>query len=223
MSHELRTPLNAIIGFAELLHKQTFGTIQQPRYVEYAQDIHSSGVHLLSLINDILDMAKIEAGRVELHEGRVAIAECIEAAMRLVRHRAAEGNLTLTSEVGEDVPDIFADERALRQILLNLIGNAVKFTQSGGSVRVTARQRADGVELSVVDNGIGIAPEHLAKVMTPFGQVANELTRDHAGTGLGLPLVKSLAELHGGSFTLSSELGHGTTAVVRIPAKRILT
>jgi two-component system cell cycle sensor histidine kinase PleC len=222
MSHELRTPLNAIIGFAELLHKQPFGTIEQPRYVEYAQDIHASGVHLLSLINDILDMAKIEAGRVELNEAQVSVADCIAAAMRLVRHRAAEANLTLTSEIGRDVPDIFADERALRQILLNLIGNAIKFTQPGGAVRITAHRRPEGVELSVADNGIGIAAEHLAKVMAPFGQVANELTRDHAGTGLGLPLVKALAELHGGSFALSSELGTGTTAVVRIPAARIL-
>jgi two-component system, cell cycle sensor histidine kinase PleC len=219
MSHELRTPLNAIIGFAELLHNQTFGPIQQPRYVEYAQDIHASGVHLLSLINDILDMAKIEAGRVELNEGRVRLSECIAASARLVRHRAAEARVSLAIHLDEDLPDLIADERAVRQILLNLIGNAIKFTPADGSVRVSARLEAGCVELSVVDTGIGIAAEHLATVLTPFGQVANELTRDHAGTGLGLPLVKSLAELHGGSFGLSSEVGRGT-ATVRFPAWR---
>jgi len=222
MSHELRTPLNAIIGFAELLHKQTFGPIHQPRYVEYAQDIHNSGVHLLSLINDILDMAKIEAGRVELNDDRIRIAECVAASVRLVRHRADEAQVRLVSQIGDDVPDIVADERAVRQILLDLIGNSVKFTPAGGSVRVVARLVAGCVELSVVDSGIGIAAEHLATVMAPFGQVANELTRDHAGTGLGLPLVKSLAELHGGSFELTSEVGRGTTAMVRFPADRVL-
>jgi two-component system, cell cycle sensor histidine kinase PleC len=220
MSHELRTPLNAIIGFAEILREQTFGPIQPSRYVEYAGDIHSSGVHLLSLINDILDMAKIEAGRMELHEEQVDIGDCIAASVRLMRQRAAEAGVSLTTRVEDGLPSLVADERALRQILLNLVGNAVKFTMPGGSVKVAACLVEGCVELGVVDTGVGIAAEHFEMVMQPFGQIANEFTRGHPGTGLGLPLVRALADLHGARFELSSDLGRGTTARVRFPAER---
>ncbi|HEX2115941.1 MAG TPA: ATP-binding protein [Alphaproteobacteria bacterium] len=222
MSHELRTPLNAIIGFAELIKDERFGPVGQARYLEYAGDIFSSGNHLLSLINDILDMAKIEAGRMELHEEDVAVAEVVEEAARLLRQCAEESLVVLAVSVENALPDVRADRRALRQMLLNLIGNAVKFTPAGGRIAVTAAREGDCVEFRIVDTGIGIAPEHMDTVLAPFGQVANELTRSHPGTGLGLPLVKALAELHGARLSLTSEVGRGTTAVVRFPADRSL-
>ena len=222
MSHELRTPLNAVIGFAELIKDQRFGPVGQPRYVDYANDIFTSGNHLLSLINDILDMAKIESGRMELHEEPVAVAEVVGEVARVLGHRANEVQIALTSAVEDALPDIYADRRSVRQILLNLVGNAVKFTPADGRVSIEAVLQGNCVEFRVADSGIGIAPEHMELVMAPFGQVANEFSRSHAGTGLGLSLVKAIADLHGAAFSLSSEIGRGTTATVRFPSGRTL-
>jgi len=222
MSHELRTPLNAIIGFAELIKDERFGPLGQARYVEYANDIFASGNHLLSLINDILDMAKIEAGRMELHEEEIAVAEIVEETARVLRHRAEEARVALSTSVDDALPDLYADRRSVRQILLNLVGNAVKFTPAGGRVAIEAAVQADCIEFRVSDTGIGIAPEHMALVLAPFGQVANEFTRGHAGTGLGLTLVRAIAGQHDAAFSLSSELGRGTVATIRFPPARTL-
>jgi PAS domain S-box-containing protein len=221
MSHELRTPLNAIIGFSEILHREMFGRIGRPQYREYAKDIHDSGVHLLQIINDILDLSKIEAGKFELRKSDLDLAEMVGACLRLVKDRAAAGRLALVTEIAEGLPPLHADERAVKQILINLLSNAVKFTPPGGRITVRARLAQDGdVLLSVSDTGIGIAPENLAKALAPFSQVDNALTRRHAGTGLGLPLVRLLAELHGGSMRLESAVNAGTTVTVRLPERR---
>jgi two-component system, cell cycle sensor histidine kinase PleC len=222
MSHELRTPLNAIIGFAELIHNERFGPVGQSRYIEYASDIFSSGNHLLSLINDILDMSKIEAGRMELNEEAIGVPDLIEEVARVLRHRAAEGGIALAVTVEDALPDLWADSRGVRQILLNLIGNAVKFTSAGGTISIAATLQGNCIRFVIADTGVGIAPQHMDLVMTPFGQVANELTRGHAGTGLGLPLVKAIADLHGASFSLVSKVGSGTTATVQFPSDRTL-
>jgi signal transduction histidine kinase len=223
MSHELRTPLNAIIGFSEIVAGELFGPIENHRYVEYAGDIHSSGVHLLSIINDILDLAKIEAGRRELIEGIIDLQDTAAAALRLIRGRAENGSIALANEIARGVvPPLLADERAVKQMLLNLLSNAVKFTPKGGRVVIAAELRADGsMAVSVVDTGIGIAPENIPRALAPFGQVDNAISRSTEGTGLGLPLVKSLMELHGGSFELQSEVGKGTRATIVFPADRV--
>jgi two-component system cell cycle sensor histidine kinase PleC len=223
VSHELRTPLNAIIGFAELMQNATFGAIRPERYGEYITDIHASGNHLLMIINDILDMAKIETGRMSLHETEVDLDETIAAALRFFDVRAKQDGLQLRFEAAAALPWLWADARAIRQILLNLVSNALKFTPAPGTVTVRA-DLVDGaaVELSVADTGIGISPAHLELVLAPFGQVAHQLNRDHDGTGLGLPLSRAFAELHGASFQIDSALGHGTAVRVRFPAARTL-
>ena len=196
MSHELRTPLNAIIGFSEIVAGELFGPIERRRYVEYAGDIHSSGVLLLSIINDILDLAKIEAGRRELTEGVIDLQDTAAAALRLVRGRAENAGVSLANEIMRgSVPLLQADERAVKQMLLNLLSNAVKFTPKGGRIVVSAELRADRtLAVSVTDTGIGIAPENIPHALAPFGQVDNAVSRSTEGTGLGLPLVKSLME-----------------------------
>ena len=223
MSHELRTPLNAIIGFSEIVAGELFGPIGAPRYVEYAHDIHTSGIHLLSIISDILDLSKIEAGRRELTESAIDLYEASESALRLVRGRAENGGVRLVNGVAHGgVPLLLADERAVKQILLNLLSNAVKFTPEGGRVFVAAELRDDGaLAVSVTDTGIGIAPENIPRALAPFSQVDSTLTRRYEGTGLGLPLVKSLIELHDGTLELQSEEGKGTLATVVFPAKRV--
>jgi PAS domain S-box-containing protein len=219
VSHELRTPLNAIIGFSEIIKMQMFGTIGQPLYAEYARDIHSSGQHLLAIINDILDLSKIEAGRFQLHPEAVSVAELFEDCARLVGERANAAGLKLIREIDPATPMLFADKRAAKQILINLLGNAIKFTPQGGEVRLAAKSGEDGlVELSVADTGIGIPPEHIATALAAFGQVDNPLSRAQQGTGLGLPIVKSLVELHGGRFALESEVGKGTRVIAQLPA-----
>jgi two-component system cell cycle sensor histidine kinase PleC len=223
VSHELRTPLNAIIGFSELMQSETFGAIGSDRYREYIADIHASGKHLLMIINDILDMAKIETGRMALQEGEVVLAAVVESALRFFAVRARQDGLRLSAVIAPDLPLLLADQRALRQILLNLVSNALKFTPAPGTVTVHASVLDGGeIELAVADTGIGIAPEHIATVLEPFGQVANQFSRDHDGTGLGLPLARAFAALHGAAFTIDSAVGHGTTVRVRFPPERRL-
>ena len=221
MSHELRTPLNAVIGFAEVIEGQLLGEIGNPRYRAYANDIRESGQHLLSLINDILDHAKIEAGRRELHEEWLRLAELIHGTVRLVRERAHDRGVRLDVLPADKLPRVFADQRGVKQILLNLLTNAVKFTPENGRVTVRADVGADGVWLEVADTGIGIAEADIEKAMAPFGQADNWLTREHEGTGLGLALCKQLAELHGGTLELDSAPGKGTSVRVTLPADRL--
>ena len=223
MSHELRTPLNAVIGFSEIIHKQMFGPIGSERYREYARDIYESGTHLLNLINDILDVSKAEAGKIELHEEIVKIDRVIDASVRLIQERARDANLELTMPETSSLPAVRADERRLKQVLLNLLSNAVKFTPAGGRVAIAANTTADqGFSLQVSDTGIGIAEADIAKVLSPFGQVDSKLARKYEGTGLGLSLSKALVELHGGALTIDSTVGVGTTVTVTLPPERVV-
>jgi PAS domain S-box-containing protein len=221
MSHELRTPLNAIIGFSEIMKMEMFGAIGQPQYREYAHDIHDSGVHLLAIINDILDLSKIEAGKFELHLADLDTEALVDSCLRLMKDRAKSGGLTLHAALPQELPPLQADERAVKQILINLLSNATKFTPAGGQVTVGARTDESGDYLLwVADTGIGIAEKDLPKALASFSQVDSALNRKYAGTGLGLPLVRLLAELHGGTMSLDSEIGVGTTVTVRLPQKR---
>lgn len=217
MSHELRTPLNAINGFSEMIWGEMLGPIGNDKYKEYAKDIHNSGQLLLDLINDILDMAKIEAGKLSLSPRAVDPLDIIDNATRLVRRRAEEKGLQMIVDA-PDLPEIEADPRAVKQMLLNLLSNAVKFTDRGG-VMVEARAQDGGVTFRVIDTGRGIPPEHLPRLARPFEQVETELTRNHTGTGLGLSLTKSLTEMHGGRFAIESELGKGTVVTIHLPCR----
>ncbi len=218
MSHELRTPLNAIIGFAEVIQKQLMGPLGNARYAEYVDDILSSGQHLLSLINNILDMSKIESGSWRIQPEMTDPVEIMEASLRTFRERAEGRGIFMAMAVDARLFEGFVDRQALRQILLNLISNAVKFTPSGGRIEVGAEPFGDGAfAIWVSDSGIGIAPENIPVVLAPFGQVENDLTRQYEGTGLGLPLVKSLVEMHGGRFEIHSTLGEGTTIRAEFP------
>jgi two-component system cell cycle sensor histidine kinase PleC len=215
MSHELRTPLNAVIGFSEIMAKELFGELPNPQYKQYSADIFDSGNHLLDLINDILDMAKIEAGKLTLAPRPLDPTVAIEQAVRLTKRKAEEKGLSVVVDA-EDLGEIEADHRAIKQILLNLLSNAVKFTEQG-AIMVHARGTASGITLRVVDTGCGIPPEHLPRLARPFEQVEQELTRTNAGTGLGLALTKSLAEMHGGKLAIQSEVGRGTIVTVTLP------
>ena len=222
MSHELRTPLNAIIGFSEALLTGIFGPMA-PRQTEYVGDIRRSGLHLLSLINDILDTTKIESGKYTLREESLPVRALALRALRQIEPQAEEKGIALALRLPSSLPDLWADERAMVQILLNLLSNAVKFTPPGGRTLLSAALTAQGaLRLQVMDTGIGIPARDLHSVLEPFHQVDNSHTRRHQGTGLGLPLVKSLVELHGGTFALDSEVGKGTTATVTLPAFRLL-
>jgi signal transduction histidine kinase len=222
MSHELRTPLNAVIGFAEIMQGAVFGPLGDARYSEYAADIRDSGQHLLNLINDLLDVSKIEFGKVELCEETVDLASIIDSCMRLMRDRADQAGLELAAHTPPDLPYLRADGRRLKQILLNLMSNAVKFTPAGGRVTVRAKMAEGGLEITVADSGIGIAPHDLAKALQPFGQIDSRMSRKYQGTGLGLPLAKSMIELHGGSLRLESVVGYGTAATLWLPPARIV-
>jgi PAS domain S-box-containing protein len=221
MSHELRTPLNAILGFSQVLLDEMMGPLGNAKYREYCRDIVQSGEHLLALIGDILDMAKVESGKMALDEEWLDLNESLEAALLLVRERALGGQIALRKTLPNPAPAIWGDTRRLRQIWINLLSNAVKFTPQGGSVDVRCDILADGrLEISVADTGIGIAEEDLERVQQPFSQVANALSRSHEGTGLGLSLSRNLVALHGGELHLESRLGEGTTVTVTLPAER---
>ena len=218
MSHELRTPLNAIIGFSEVLHDRMFGELND-KQAEYIADVLASGRHLLSLINDILDLSKVEAGRMDLDLTRFDLPTALDAAITLVRERATRHGIALALEVGDGVGEVVADERKVRQIVLNLLSNAVKFTPEGGRVAVRAARAGDAVEIAVSDTGIGIAPEDQALVFEEFRQVGTDHTRKHEGTGLGLALARRFVELHGGAVRLESAVGKGSTFTFTLPLR----
>ena len=222
MSHELRTPLNAIIGFSEVIKNEMFGPAGA-RYVDYARDIHDSGQHLLEIINDILDLAKLEAGKLELHESDIAIGALADQCLALLRGRAAEGRVNLVTNLQADLPLLRADRRAIKQVLLNLLSNAVKFTPPGGSVTIACQHNVTGeLDLAVSDTGIGMSEADIAVALSPFGQIDSSLARQHQGTGLGLPLCKSLLDLHGAQLIVASVPDMGTTMTARFPASRVL-
>jgi signal transduction histidine kinase len=222
MSHELRTALNAINGFSEIIKDELFGPVT-PRYRDYAADIYRSGIHLTALINDVLDLSKIEAGKLEIDDEIVEPAALVDSCLRLVRDRAHKGNLRLHADLPRDLPPLRADERLVKQMLLNLLTNAIKFTPEGGRVTVAARVTEDGaLALAVVDTGIGIAAEDIPRVLEPYGQVATARDRNPEGTGLGLPLVGKMVELHGGALTLDSTKDVGTVATLIFPRARVI-
>ena len=221
MSHELRTPLNSILGFSELIAQTGFAEAHPEKVQDYAEMIHSAGGLLLELINDVLDLSKIEAGQVELQDAPVDLRETLENCLSLVRPHAERGGVGLRLEVAGDLPRLSADRRYLQQIVLNLLSNAVKFTAEDGEILVSAELCArGGLRIAIADDGIGIAEGELEKVMQPFGQVAESYRRAHQGTGLGLPICKSLVELHGGRFELDSAPGAGTSVSVTFPPER---
>ena len=218
ISHELRTPLNAIIGFSDIMKTNMFGPLGSEKYDEYAKDIHHSGSFLLGVINDVLDMSKIEAGRFQLQPEPVPVHQLLEETLRIIKIQADKSNI----EVGQKIPkslEIDADRRAVKQILINLLSNAVKFTNEGGKIDVTAKALKTSVNIVIKDNGIGIPPEALEKLGQPFEQVQDQFTKDHRGGGLGLAIARSLAMLHGGHLKITSEVGKGTTVSVRLPYK----
>jgi signal transduction histidine kinase len=219
MSHELRTPLNAIIGFSEVMIERMFGEINE-KQEEYLNDILSSGRHLLSLINDILDLSKIEAGKMELDLEDFNLAAAIDNALTLVHERAARRSLTLAQDVDPRIGDFRGDERKIKQILLNLLSNAIKFTPEGGRVDVRAIPKGDVIEISVTDTGVGIAPEDRDAVFEEFRQVGTDIAKKHEGTGLGLALTQRFVELHGGNIWLESEVGVGSTFTFALPVRR---
>jgi signal transduction histidine kinase len=220
MSHELRTPLNAIIGFSELLGSDL--SIAERNRVEYAKDIRDSGSHLLRIINDILDLSKIEAGKLTLDLEPVAMKEVVDSCRRIVAERAAESQLELAVDCPADLPYVRGDLCKLKQIVLNLVANSVKFTPAGGRVTVRAVAAGPVIAVTVEDSGIGIAEEDIPTALAPFGQVDSSLARKYAGTGLGLSLTKSLIELHGGTFELSSRPGEGTAIRFTLPVVEVV-
>lgn len=223
MSHELRTPLNAILGFSEVMGKEVLGPMSNPTYRDYANDIHASGEHLLDLINEILDLSRIEAGRYQLNEEPVDVASVAEECCHLMELRARTKDIRVVQRFEPSMPRLLADERAVRQILLNLLSNAVKFVPTGGEVEVRVGWTAGGGQyISVRDNGPGIPEEEIAVVLSAFGQGSIAIKSAEQGTGLGLPIVQGLLQLHGGEFELRSRLREGTEAIAIFPPARVL-
>jgi two-component system, cell cycle sensor histidine kinase PleC len=216
MSHELRTPLNAIIGFSEIMESGMFGPIGSEKYIEYCHDIHQSGTYLLDVINDILDMSKIEAGRIRLDLQEVRLGRFLKDAMRVVSARADDKQLALDADISQGIR-VNADNRLLKQIVLNLLSNAVKFTPERGRIIIRARKSTHWVRIAIIDSGIGIPRDALAKLGRPFEQVESQLTKSHQGSGLGLAIASSLTELHGGTMQIRSTLGKGTMVLLRLP------
>ncbi len=222
MSHELRTPLNSVIGFAEVMKDEIFGPIGD-RYKEYAESVHSSGQHLLSLINDVLDLSKIEAGKIELVEEETDIAVILSKCRQLLHERASQAGLSIQLVIPEPLPFVFVDGRRIKQVILNLMSNAVKFTPPGGRITLRAElQPPQGLMISVSDNGIGMTKEEVAVALEQFGQIDSELSRQHEGTGLGLPIARSLAELHGGKLDVESQKDSGTAVTIWLPIERVV-
>ena len=223
MSHELRTPLNAILGFSEVMKTEVFGAHAVPAYKEYSADIHNSGVHLLGLINEILDLSRIEAGRYELNEESVSLVAIVEDCHHLLKLRASNRGITIHEIAEPDMPRLWADERAIRQICLNLLSNAIKFTPQGGEIWLKVGWTASGGQyVSVKDTGAGIPEEEIPVALASFGQGSNSIKSAEQGAGLGLPIAKSLVDLHGGTFTLKSKLRIGTEVVVTFPPERVV-
>jgi two-component system cell cycle sensor histidine kinase PleC len=223
MSHELRTPLNAILGFSEVMKGEIFGAHQVAAYKDYANDIHNSGVHLLGLINEILDLSRIEAGRYELNEEPLSLAHTVGECSHLLQMRARTRGLTIHETFEADMPRLWADARAVRQICLNLLGNAIKFTPQGGEIWLKAGWTASGGQyVSVKDSGPGIPEEEIPIVLASFGQGSNSIKSAEQGAGLGLPIAKSLVDLHGGTFTFKSKLRIGTEVLVTFPPERVM-
>ena len=223
MSHELRTPLNAIIGFSEMMQREVLGALGNDQYRAYVGDIHASGTHLLQIINDILDLSKAEAGKIDLSEEIFDLRDIMRSVRQLTAGRIHAAELTQSLDLPDDLPPLCGDERKTKQVMLNLITNAVKFTPAGGSIAISAQwDPATGLAVTVADTGIGIPDADLERVLQPFEQVGSSLSRQHQGTGLGLPLVKAIMELHGGRLELRSELGVGTQVTVVFPPERVL-
>ncbi len=221
ISHELRTPLNAIIGFSELIRDELAGPPNSPKYKEYIGDIHNSGMHLMELINDILDLSKAEAGMIEGANRLVDTVEIVEACVKLMRPKAERAYVKLSANYPEDMPLLWADPKHLRQILLNLVSNAVKFTPEGGSVDVKMIINEKGLTLSVKDTGIGMNPDDVPKAMSPFGQIDSSLSRKYNGTGLGLPLTKRLMDYYGGDLNIKTAPNKGTTVSITFTRDRL--
>jgi protein-histidine pros-kinase len=221
MSHELRTPLNAIIGFSEIIRDAAMGPLSQ-RYREYGGDISSAGRHLQNIINDILDISKVEGGRLELREEIVSIAETVEGCRRIVTAMADTARVTLAIDIPDAIPYVRLDRLRFRQILLNLMSNAVKFTPEGGTVSVSATANTVGLLIAVADTGIGMTQDEIAIALQPFRQIEGALSRRFDGTGLGLPLAKALLDLHGGALEITSMPGRGTTVRISLPAERVV-
>jgi two-component system cell cycle sensor histidine kinase PleC len=221
MSHELRTPLNAILGFSEVIRDQLFGPSALPRYAEYAKDIHSSGEYLLHIINDILELSKVEAGKLGLHDTDISIETLAQECLRMVESQAKQAKLRLTANIGQPAPVVRVDERSMKQILINLLSNAIKFTPAGGAVSLSAR-KGRGLTIHVSDSGIGMSDADIAVALTPFGQIESAISRRHQGTGLGLPLAQALVELHGSQLKINSEPNLGTTVSFTSPTERVV-
>jgi signal transduction histidine kinase len=223
MSHELRTPLNAIMGFSEVMKDQHLGAMHNPRYLAYAGDIHASGRYLLGIINDILDLSKIEAGKMSLEQAEeFPLRQALEGSLSICGTLGEKFGVRLTCELPAEEVRLIAVERMIRQILINLVGNAIKFTPAGGFVEVASTGLPCGGYVVIVrDSGIGMSPDDVVKALTPFGQVENKMTATHNGTGLGLPLAKAMLELHGGKLEIQSEPGRGTIIMLKFPASRI--
>ncbi len=223
MSHELRTPLNAILGFSEVMKSEVLGPIENENYRDYAANIHESGQHLLNLINEILDLSRIEAGHYELYEEPVNLVAVVEECCHLLQLKARNKNITITEEYRRDMPRIWADDRAIRQIVLNLVSNAIKFTPSGGEITVRVGPTPEGAQfLSVRDNGPGIPEEEIPIVLTSFGQGAIAIKSAEQGAGLGLPIVQALVRMHDGAFDLKSKLREGTEVITTFPQSRVM-
>ncbi|MBV8936814.1 MAG: PAS-domain containing protein [Alphaproteobacteria bacterium] len=221
MSHELRTPLNAIIGFSEIIAHELFGPLGNEKYLDYMKDIHQSSLHLLSIINDVLDMSKIEAGKLELSREPLNVRSLIGEVIRMVRERAESRGIRLVTTLADENLKIWADERAMKQIFLNLLSNAIKFSREGGEVCI--RIAANRPNLAIVefeDHGIGMNEEELERALQPFGQAKPSTTRNYGGTGLGLPITKGLIEAHGGKLAIESRAGQGTIARIAVPTER---
>jgi signal transduction histidine kinase len=221
-SHELRTPLNAIIGFSQMMELEMFGGLGDPHYRDYAKSIRESGEHLLAVVNDLLDLSKIEAGKLKPSDELINVSEAVIAAWNLAKEQAQSAHPTLVTDIPDTLPRLRADKRMFQQIVLNFLSNAVKFTPAGGRVEITGAIGRDGcLVIEIADTGVGMTEEDLKRAFEPFGQGSGAMIRNHEGTGLGVPLSMSLIELHGGTLSIESEPGRGTTATVRFPRDRV--